>query len=337
MLSLGLHLDCSHLVRSGHLTQDDVVARQRTTFGCFAYEQIWCVLLGRPGGMKVSCLHLPRLCQSSPDRQAHLLAAWVGMSTLMTKMVDIFNRPEMDDGKTARKLRALDSAYQHWQTSLPIDLRWVDDQDLLRIPGVCTLYMQFCNAQILFHKTITANRHRLFPAGLTGHDEQIDWPYTVAKSQVIMHDNAVCIARALETSRPAYEDMGFPTLMLDIIFTAASTLILNMTTHGSQRSAFRDQKWLMSFLEACEYLQAHYPVVKRMISVLNSLMESTGLNQFIWRGLPSPCPGSLPGDVDSPPCVSEMATPSSVGKSASFDLKRWCQDNAMTAPMLAQA
>lgn len=331
ILDLGLHRDCSDLVNKGRMSKTEADARQRLAFGCCVYEQIWSMFLGRPSSMKTSYLHLPYLSTFRSDFKTQLLSAWFGLSSLIAKMVDLFSCPKLDHNRAIQELKDLDEAVHHWQYSLHPNLRWTDGGQVTWGPGVCELYMQFCNVEIIFHKTITANRERLLPGGLSEQDIRRIWPYTSEKSHSIMHDNAVKIAQALELSRLAYEEMGFATLMLDIIFTAASTLITSMTSsYGSQSTALKDQKWLMCLLEACESLHVHYPVVRYMITVLDSLLEKTGLSKFIWRGPNIAPPGTSTPTVSLTSNLDLTGTPSHFdedsARTAPFQLKRWCED-----------
>jgi len=333
-LDLGLHQDCSDLVGIGWLSKDDAVARQRTTFGCYVYEQVWCVLLGRPSSLKASNLHLPRLHADHSDYDIQLLSAWVDLSSLTNKMVDIFDRPKNHDPKTLEKVKRLREAFQTWQKNLPPKLQWTEQDQTSWPPSLCALSMQFHHVQILYHKTITANRHRFWPDGLSEEDKEDIWPYTPEMSHRIMRENAVKIARTLEIRRLTFEEWGFATLMLDIIFTAASTLITSMTTYGNQSSALQDHKWLICFLEACEGLQCHYPVVQRMLTVLNSLLKSTGLAKFIWRG-PSTAPAVSTPSASPPTSNSDYSSPydgQHTGRAVPFDPQRWCEDRDITAP-----
>lgn len=116
---------------------------------------------------------------------------------------------------------------------------------------------------------------------------QNNYIYTSETSEKIMYENAIETARIFELCRRPLEERGYALLMLDIIFIAASTLITSMVSPRCDRArALKDYKWLVCFLETSEGLQDQYPVVKRMVEALESLLVSSGLSKFIWRGIP---------------------------------------------------
>lgn len=296
------------------------------------------MFLGRPGSMKASHLSLPRLCSLSSEHDTQLMSAWFGLSTHMAKMVSSLNRPLLNDGKSLLSLRKLDMSLKEWHASLPPEFRFTNESLAPKKSHVCVLHMQFFSAQILLHRSVAQNFERLLPAGCVEADMRKIWPYTAEVSQKIVHDNAINVARALEISRLAFEDSGFATLMLDVIFTAASSLIKCMTLPGSSTTALRDHKWLMCFLEACESLQVHYPVVGRMLGVLNSLLVTTGLSKYIWRGSTS-APSLPPSIMHNPSSTANLpASPSHLNnfsaRSVPFELKRWCEDSRIIPPSL---
>jgi len=326
LLDLGLHQDCAHRAHTDRSSPVDIVARQRITFGCYVYEQVWSLLLGLPSSINVLNLDFSLLPSDYSDCQIQLLAAWVDLSSLMAEMVALFSRSKSDHETTRKQLKCLDEAFQILETSFRS--RWTEEDQMSWPPSICALYMQFYNAQILYHKTITANRRRFWPDRDSEDTNDLP-PYTLEMSQRIMYDNAVKIAQILELRRRAFEERGFALLMLDIIFTATSTLITSMASfQGDQSSALKDYKWLICFIEACESLKDHYPVVNRMVTVLNSLLESTGLIRFIWRGTPTVPAISNPLVTIPPSSDSASTGPDRQGRRAvPFNLKRWCQDD----------
>ncbi|KAH0831561.1 hypothetical protein FOPE_02737 [Fonsecaea pedrosoi] len=334
IVDLGLHQDCTELVDSGIISKDDAIARQRMTYGTFVYEQVWSVFLGRPSSLKASNILIAWMSCGYSEYQEHLLNAWVDLSSLVRKMVNACNRIKLDHEKALRKCKQLDEAITRWETSLPPDLRWTEKDPTCWPPSLCVLYMQFCNIQILLHRTVSSCQHLYASSsGVAGRNSG-EWPYSREQSQRIMHENAVNIAQTLEIRRLAFEDWGFATLMLDIIFTTASTLITSMASNDNHASGLRDHKWLICILEVCECLQVHYPVVKRMITVLNSLLESTGLDKFIWRGPAAKNGGGGSGqnETATPRAKDQRTLSHSSGRAAPFDPTRWCEPVISSSP-----
>lgn len=328
ILDLGLHQDCEGLVRSDAMSEQESIARKRLVYGCYVYEGVWAVFLGRPSSIKASHLHLPHPSTDRPSYQLDLLCAWFDLSTLMRKMVSILDHYHLDVVSFPAKLSALDRAVHHWKDSLPTDLRWTDQDQATWPPSLCTLFMQYCNLQILYHRTVTSNK-RILEA--LEQDTTKAWPYTPEASRQIMCDNAVKIARTLEFRRFAYEEWGFATILLDIIFTAASTLIQCMVSSTDRSSALKYHKWLMCLLESCEGLKGQYSVVRRMLDVLDSLLESTGLAKFIWRGSADISTDTSSTATRSPGTNSDAASQhadQSANRAVSFDPKRWCRDKS---------
>ncbi|KAK6385516.1 hypothetical protein LTS17_001084 [Exophiala oligosperma] len=322
IITLGLHQDCSELTNSGFLSKEDALARQRMTYGVFVYEQTWSLFLGRPSSLKASHIQHPFLPSGCSSYQAHLLAGWVDLCTLIRKVVNTCTCIKHHFQSCLPKCKQLEEALRSWERNLPPELAWSGKDPVSWPPSLCALYMQFCNIQLLLHRTVSSCQRDFRMPDLDA------WPYSRQDSRKIMHENAVKIAQTLEVRRLAFEDWGFATLMLDIIFTAASTLITCMASNGNQKSALSDHKCLIGVLGVCEGLQTNYPVVKRMVSVLNSMLESTGLESFIWRGRVE----SDSGRNEASPSESilikgQRALSCSSGSAAPFDPLRWCDAN----------
>ena len=58
---LGLHRDCSQLQAPEELTQADLEARSVTFWGCFVFDRLWAMYLGRP-----NCINLAEVTVRRP-------------------------------------------------------------------------------------------------------------------------------------------------------------------------------------------------------------------------------------------------------------------------------
>jgi hypothetical protein len=278
LFDLGLHQDCSELVRTGHLSETEAAIRRQVFFGCLVNERLWCIYLGRPSLIKLSDFSTPRPRVTEPSFEIQTQAAWVDLSIMSSEISDIFNCPSLVDEQTIRRLTEVDAHLHSWYDSLPSALKWKDSSDIDLHPCVFALHMQFYGIQILVFRTSIMTRRKFSPAAFSEEEICKLRGYTLDQSRLAYRDNAVRIARLLAAFQQKVGIERVPTVMLDNLYIATIALISYVSRANCPKDALEiDIQWMISLLDALETLQTHYPVTTRMRLTLSDVLERSWL------------------------------------------------------------
>ena len=92
---LGLHRDCSGLT-SANLTKMDLEARQVVFWGCFVFDRLWALYLGRPHYIQLGDVSVPRPGSGPQDRheiswEMRMAAGWTDMMEIAGNICDALN------------------------------------------------------------------------------------------------------------------------------------------------------------------------------------------------------------------------------------------------------
>lgn len=275
LFDLGLHQDCSDLVRTGHLSETEAAIRRQVFFSCMVNERLWCIYLGRPSLIKVSDFSTPRPKVIDPSFEVQMQAAWVDLCLMSSEISDIFNCPSLVDEQSIRRLSDIDARLHSWYDALPRALKSpVNSHDTDLHPHVFALHMQFCGIQILFYRTSIMTKRKFSAAAFSEEEICKLRGQTVQQSRSNYRYNAVKIARLLADFKKKVGLERLPTVMLENIYIANIALISYIskrTTTGEESNT--DIQWLGLLLDDLEALQTHYPVAVRMRLTLSDVLR----------------------------------------------------------------
>jgi Fungal specific transcription factor domain len=282
LFDLGLHQDCSDLVKTGHLSDIEATIRRQAFFSCLVNERLWCMYLGRPSLIKMSDFSTRRPKIMDPSFDVQTQAAWVDLSLLSSEISDIFNCPSLVDEQTIRRLSEVDTRLHSWYDSLPAVLKSSDGHGTELHPHTFALHMQFCGIQILIYRTSIMTTRKFSPAAFSEEEICELRGQTIQQSRSTYYYNAVKIARLLAAFKEKVGLERVPTVMLDNIYIATIGLISYVSRSTNAGEGFEaDIKWMILLLDALEALQTHYPVAVRMRLTLSDVLRRSWLaNSF---------------------------------------------------------
>lgn len=303
---LGLHQDCSDLVRTGHLSELEAAIRQQVFFSCLVNERLWCIYLGRPSLIKISDVSTPRPRITDLNFQTQTQAAWIDLSLMSSEISDLFNCPSLVDEQTIRRLIDIDSRLHTWFESLPQALKSGNSSDADLHPQMYALHMQFCGIQILVHRTSIMTRRKFSPAAFSEQEISSLRGQTLQQTRLDYHDNAVKIARLLAAFKERIGLERVPPVMLDNLYMATIALISYVSREGQAGELYEsDISWMVLLLDALESLQVHYPVAVRMRLTLSDVLRRSWLANSVDAPLFQKLSSNIP---HSPPNVTELGS-----------------------------
>lgn len=284
VFDLGLHEDCSDLVKQGKLTQDEAKVRQVLFFAAFQLDSLWSLYFGRPSTISISTVsavsHVSWGAESDCT-SAPTLGAWIKHCTIVAEVANVLNNPGPLDCNALNRLSQLFTETRASYDSLSPAIRCKDSQISELDPSAYALNMQYCGLQIVLHRIPALVRFRKRTPDVCNSLQNMLPGFTREDAQTIKHDNAVRIARLAHTYIQIYGIERVHSTMLDNIFVAALSLISHIFVAQNQVTPeTRDMQWLRILSDAIQMAQKHYPVVVRMLRTLSSTVENTSLSEM---------------------------------------------------------
>ncbi|KAH7141864.1 fungal-specific transcription factor domain-containing protein [Dactylonectria macrodidyma] len=275
IFDLGLHEECSQLVKHGILIQADADLRHQLFLTAFVYDRLWALYLGRP-----SCVPLvsveQRLSCKGPTRLSRSLDHWVILCKLISEVTDKLNGfgTVLDDG-SAEHLWELSERISAAHDRLPPSLspKHISELEMTAYG----LNIQFYGIQIVLHRAIVKVLSQS-----TDKRANHDRTTQVEKSRQALYDNAAHVCRLILAYREIYGVEKFITVMLDNMYVTASTLIAYIlqppAVHSRQGVIESNASQLLNIIaETMSALQKHYPVAEKMRQTLSRITENTVL------------------------------------------------------------
>jgi hypothetical protein len=282
VFDLGLHQDCSELVKQGKLRPEEAKVRQVLFFAAFQNDSLWSLYFGRPGTISIPFVNAAFYVfdgNKTDHTTGSTLKAWIEHCTIIHEVGSILNNPQPLDRNGINHLSRLYADTLAAYDSLPPAIRWKDLQISELDASAYALNMQYCGLKIILHRIPvllrfrqkTPDLHGLLPSTLPG--------FTREESQTIKYENAVRIAQLLHSFLQMYGVEKLHSTMLDNMFVAASTIsrhILAAQTRGTTTS--KDMRWLRILSNAMMTAQPHFPVTLQMIQTISNTLENTCLS-----------------------------------------------------------
>ncbi|OAL33981.1 hypothetical protein AYO20_06816 [Fonsecaea nubica] len=274
VVDLGLHHAWS---KSGDQDASNVHGarfRGSVTLGCFVYETLWSMYLGRPS-------HIAMLGPSLSSYADHVsdnltLRAWFDLCVLIAEITTILDKDSLIQAGTLNRLSELDGRLRRWYSSVPADIA-LDYDNVSALDAVAYgLHMQYLRVQMLLHSLpISSHRKRKQSDGKDQPPVLRNW--TAESSRQLVHHNALKIAQLGITYGQIFGVEKTPSVMLDNLYVAATVLISNIL--GAEHSSIdeNDLRWLRLLDEMLKDLQPHFHITARMRRTLARIVEGCPL------------------------------------------------------------
>ncbi|OAL19897.1 hypothetical protein AYO22_09424 [Fonsecaea multimorphosa] len=275
IVDLGLHHTWSKNSDRDALNVHAGRFRGSVALGCFVYETLWSLYLGRPS-------HIAILGPSLSSYAGHVsdsptLKAWFDLCVLIAEITTILDKDSPMQASTLNRLSELDVKLRRWYASLPADIA-LDYDNVSGLDAVAYgLHMQYLRVQMLLHSLpISTHRKRKQNEGDDQPPVLRNW--TAESSRELVHHNAVKIAQLGITYRQIFGVENTPSVMLDNLYVAATVLI--STFLGAEHSSAvddNDLRWLRLLDEMMKDLQPHFHITARMRRTLARIVEGCSL------------------------------------------------------------
>jgi hypothetical protein len=216
-----------------------------------------------------------------------LLEAWVGLSSFIAEISEILNTSAPLDAGAVDRLGELDVQLRNWYTNLPPEAMYKDPDISSLNAEAFGLHMHFLRAQMLLYRSPIpgASRKRRLDVE---HEVYVLQGRTMEHSNQVIHHNALRIAQFLSSYRCVFGTENIPSVMLDNIYVASTTLVSHIVQqlNTGQLADEKDLHWLRFLVETMNALEIHYPITSRMGQTLARLVHGSSLESFLKPELP---------------------------------------------------
>ncbi|KAK4957844.1 hypothetical protein LTR66_013206 [Elasticomyces elasticus] len=292
IFELGLHRNPED-IESLNLSKMDLEVRKTVFWGCFTFDRVWSLYLGRPYAIKLEdvTVRKPLDGNDSPSWEALILAAWIDLLDIVGHICNELNH----DTPTSRSfIVSMNQRLLDWRDQLDPSLQ----HKLGAASSVCNLHMQFCSAMILLHR----------PSVRFGTPIENASPSSL-ESRSVCVEYAVLLTTYISDFRRFH---GSARTMLGTalynITMAAIVLIADM----ADRTSLLDANYSVSIdicIQALREIEDSYIVARTILKQLKYLMKRCQLLEVYknTEAIRNMSCSMLPGvgvglmDMDSPP------------------------------------
>ncbi|EEH21737.2 hypothetical protein PABG_03953 [Paracoccidioides brasiliensis Pb03] len=258
-IDMGLHRDMS----KENFTQLEMEVRQITFWGCYAFDRLWSLYLGRAPYLRLDeSVTIARLPSSDVILPLHYLiaGAWVSLLELVGFVVEYLNKYE----PTTAKINTLSDQLTSWYRRLDPQLHYKSDG----LPSIAILHMQYCAAIIVLYRPL---------AGFGKDDSQ--------KLPGADKFRNICIAHAIQitiylTDYRAYH-RNATTLSgvgLHIIEMASTIFISDITERHKTTDVGQEYSYLAICVKTLLELEQTFLVAKNVRKVLKKVFNLCNLD-----------------------------------------------------------
>ncbi|PLB51482.1 hypothetical protein P170DRAFT_471414 [Aspergillus steynii IBT 23096] len=266
---LGLHLDCSRMVASKRITEEEARYRSVAFWGSYIEDRLYSAYCQRPMMLMDWDITIgPPQSQplNAPYISCHLLPHTVSLSQICGRtLLGLYAQRHLHSAKDGLKKIAFEIHGQlwNWQQSLPDDLIWsTADSSTLTPPSVLVLHMQFYYNLILVHRPLL---------GFSKAREELSQApdSSLTTSTITCAISAANIAKLVRDYRELYDIRQITPNGVHMTFIAATIHLINfrLTSHDSHGQLFWD------CVKALSEMADSYPMAEKAGLVLNSLIE----------------------------------------------------------------
>jgi hypothetical protein len=286
LFDLGIHEDCSLLVKQGKLTTKEAAYRRRLFLAAFLYDTSWAWFLGRPRSIPLPSVTLA-LSYNDEDLQSNTatptLDAWVRLCIEIAQAGDILNSSLPLDDFAIERLSQLQAKVGRFPDTLPDNMTWRDSKSSPLHPSGYALHTHISAFQIQLHHIPKQSRHPMHCLDIVEDSKMALNSSTPETSRTIVYENAVRIARLVRLLVQIHGTEQIVPTILDNIFVAAMVLIQHIATsqqlqdEDSLRAIERDKNWLHILSKTLAEAQKHYAMTLQIRQALSLAMQSTHL------------------------------------------------------------
>ncbi|KAK5019478.1 hypothetical protein LTR39_000345 [Cryomyces antarcticus] len=251
---LGLHQDWTQLSASSKFSPMDLEVRQVVFWGCYAFDRLWALYLGRPPSIKLNDVSIRRPDRSAPSWDLKIFAAWVDLLDLAGQISDKLNTCTCSQ----EQVDSFTSALQNWFSGLEPSLCF----DPHAAPSVYSLHMQYSAIMVLVH------RHNAgFGDMVKRHTPQ------AVKSRKECVEHASRMARLLDDYKAhhgnAYTLIGSA---LYNITMAATTLVADISEKSNEDSS-NESAYLATCLRTMKEMENSEIVTRSVRKIVQTIMR----------------------------------------------------------------
>ncbi|KAK4995811.1 hypothetical protein LTR66_004440 [Elasticomyces elasticus] len=263
---LGLHQDWTQLSASSKFSPMDLEARQVVFWGCYAFDRLWALYLGRPPSIKLHDVSIRRPDRNAPQWDLRIFAAWVELLDLAGQISDKLNNCTCSQ----EQVDSFTNGLQNWFSGLEPSLCF----DPHASPSVYSLHMQYSAIMILVH------RHN---AGFGDAIKRHTPPAIKSRRECVEH--ASRMARLLDDYKTnhgnAYTLIGSA---LYNITMAATTLVADISEKSNEDSS-KESAYLATCLRTMKEMENNEIVARSVRKIVQTIMRVCNVGKR---------PGSLP-------------------------------------------
>ncbi|KAG5305122.1 pathway-specific nitrogen regulator NirA [Histoplasma capsulatum G186AR] len=258
-IEMGLHRDCSN----ERIPQIDMEARQITFWGCFVFDRLWGLYLGRSFFLTLDeNVTVPRLSKENASLPLHSLLAgsWASLLELVGLVCESLNRNQC----TMAEINILGDQLHHWYSRLDPQLYYRKDG----LPSVAVMHMQYCAAIIILYRPL---------AGFGKVDTR--------KIETADKFRNICVLHAIKIAHFLADYRGFHNnattlsgIALHIIEMACTVLISDIAERIKTTDVTNEYTYLAICVQTLLELEQTYLVAQKVRKILKKIIDICNLD-----------------------------------------------------------
>ncbi|OJD19355.1 hypothetical protein AJ78_00717 [Emergomyces pasteurianus Ep9510] len=258
-IEMGLHRAC----QNENMPQIDVEARQITFWGCFVFDRLWGLYLGRTFFLALDeNVTVPRLSRVNASSPIHIVLAgsWASLLELVGLICESLNLNQ----PTMMHINSLGDRLHQWYIRLDPELYYRKDGP----PSIAVMHMQYCAALIILYRPL---------AGFGKVDtRKVE---TADKFRNICVHNAIKIANYLADYR-AYHNSAttLSGIALHIIEMACTILISDIAERLKTTDVTNEYTYLAICVQTLLELEQTYLVAQKVRKILKKIINVCNLD-----------------------------------------------------------
>ncbi|OAX81431.1 hypothetical protein ACJ72_04224 [Emergomyces africanus] len=260
-IEMGLHRGTPN----ENMPQMDMEARQITFWGCFVFDRLWGLYLGRPFFLTLDeNVTVPRLSRGDASSPLHVVLAgsWASLLELVGLICENLNRNQ----STMTHINGLGERLHQWYNRLDPQLCYRKDGP----PSIGIMHMQYCAAIIILYRPLAG-----FGKADTGKVETAD------KFRNICVHNAIKIANYLADYR-AYHNSAttLSGIALHIIEMACTIFISDIAERLKTTDVTNEYTYLAICVQTLLELEQTYLVAQKVRKILKKIISMCNLDSL---------------------------------------------------------
>ncbi|PGH36637.1 hypothetical protein GX50_00499 [[Emmonsia] crescens] len=258
-IEMGLHRDCSN----ENMPQMDMEARQITFWGCFVFDRLWGLYLGRSFFLTLDeNVTVPRLSGVNSSLPLHTLLAgsWASLLELVGLICENLNRNQC----TMVQINSLGDRLHQWYIHLDPQLYYKKDGP----PSVAVMHMQYCAAIIILYRPLAG-----FGKSDTRKVETSDKFRNICVQHAVRIANYLTDYRAFHTNATTLSGIA-----LHIIEMACTIFISEIAERLKTTDVTNEYTYLAICVKTLLELEQTYLVAQKVRKILKKIVNVCNLD-----------------------------------------------------------